>query len=715
MSSPSSDRLVAGSWILEQLSLQLPDVEMAAARRAWHEAEAAWPGEERQLWWRWLTEAARSIGLKSQTVDCTSAEVVDLVRNGTQVIMSSPTEDGVWLGLSMGRSKRIGAMETRPNGHTSWISLRQLKRKLQEFEQDGRIRCVVIRNDLDTGMHEAVGMSPLSRLQALLSPEWSDIWIVIVFAFVVGLLTLATPIAVESLVNTVAFGRFMQPVVVLSLILLTFLAFSAAIRALQTYVAEIVQRRLFARVSGDLAYRLPRTRTAAVDSIYLPELTNRFFEIVTLQKICAQLLLDGVGLVLSAIIGMAVLAFYHPWLLGFDIVMMAIIAFIIFVLGRGAVASAIKESKNKYNMAAWLEDISRCPTTFRTSGGTDLALERADRLVHEYLEARGKHFRILMRQVIFALGLQAVASTVLLGLGGWLVIRGELSLGQLVAAELIVTVIVGAFAKLGKHLESFYDLMASVDKLGALFDLKTEHRDGILELNATGPAHVVLESVAYRIQAGRSLKAPVSLDIPPRTSMAILGGAGSGKSTLLDLMYGLRSPQAGRLTIDGFNPQDLRSDVLRRQVACVHGAEIFHGSLEENVHLHRSTVTSADVRHALEDVGLYDDVLQLSHGFDTKLLGNGVPLSGTQQELLCIARAIAGRPQLLLLDGILDGLPDDALERVISSLLSKDRNWTLVIATGRKSIADRCDQQLHLNGPTTAKQTATKNGDEVPE
>ncbi len=702
-----------GSWILEQLSLQLPDVEMAAARRAWHEAVLAWPGNEREFWWRWLTEAAQSIGLKTRTIDCTIPDVLDLVRNGAQVITYSQQEDGVWLGLREVKGKRIGVMETHSEGETASLSLRQLKRRLREFEKDGRVRCVIIRNDVDAGMKEAVGMSPFNRLQALLRPEWSDIWIVIVFAFVVGLLTLATPIAVEALVNTVAFGRFIQPVVVLALILLTFLAFSGAIRALQTYVAELVQRRLFARVAGDLAYRLPRTKTEAIDGIYLPELANRFFDIVTVQKVSAQLLLDGVGLVLSALIGMAVLAFYHPWLLGFDIVMMSSIAFIIFVLGRGAIASAIKESKNKYYMASWLEDISRCPTAFRTSGGSDLALERADRLVHEYLEARDKHFGILMRQVIFALGLQAVASTVLLGLGGWLVIDGQLSLGQLVAAELIVTVIVSAFAKLGKHLESFYDLLASVDKLGALFDLPTEQHDGILEINATGPARVTFEAVAYRSSLGRRLNDPVTLSIKPGVSVAVCGNSGCGKSTLLDLMYGLRSPNAGRLTIDGFNPQDLRSDVLRQQVALVRSSEVFHGTLEENVHLHRSTVTSADVRQALEEAGLYDEVLGLPNGFDTKLNGNGVPLSRSQRDLLCLARAVAGKPRLLLIDGILDGLPDESLERTLSSLLNKKRGWTLVIATGKKAIAEQCEQILELRSKLPATNARNEDGNEV--
>lgn len=697
MNTTVADSIVAGSWILEQLTLQMSDVEMAAGRRAWHEAESAWPGEERRLWWKWLSEAAQSIGLQTKTVDCTINEAVQLIRNGAQIVTNREDENGCWLSARMVGRRRVEMLQTSNVGEKTTVSLGKIKRALKPFFQDGRIRCVVIRNDLKSGVETAQGMKPVARLQALLKPEWSDIWIIMVFAFVVGLLMLATPIAVETLVNTVAFGRFLQPVFVLAVILLTFLAFSAAMRALQTYVAELVQRRLFARVAGDLAFRLPRATTESTDGVYLPELANRFFDIVTVQKVAAQLLLDGLGLILSAIIGMAVLAFYHPWLLGLDLVMMAAIAFIIFVLGRGAVDSAIKESKNKYYMASWLEDISRCPTAFRTSGGCDLALERTDRLVHEYLEARQKHFRILMRQIIFALGLQAVASTALLGIGGWLVIDGQLTLGQLVAAELIVTVIVGAFAKLGKHMESFYDLLAAVDKLGVLFDLKTERHDGIMEMNARGPALLKLDAVDHKKQPNRSrVHKPISFTVKPGHSAAILGSSGSGKSTILDLIYGLRFPTAGHITIDGFDPEDVRSDVLRRQMALVRRAEIFHGTLEENIHLHRATVTSADVRHALEQVGMYEQVLRLPDGFDTRLNGDGAPLSGTQRDLLCLARAISGQPRLLLIDGLLDALSDDELETTLSGLLEEGHPWSVVITTGRRSIAERCQQIIEV-------------------
>ena len=319
-----------------------------------------------------------------------------------------------------------------------------------------------------------------------------------VFALLVGVLALAMPVAVEALVNTVAFGRYLQPVVVLAILLFTFLAFAAAMRALITFIVEILQRRLFVRVVEDLAYRLPRVQQQSFDHVHGPELVNRFFDVVTVQKTIAALLLDGIAIVLQTVIGMAVLAFYHPFLIGFDVVLLLLIAFIIFVLGRGAVRTAVQESKAKYAVGAWLEELARHHTAFKLHAGTQFALDRADQLAVNWLEYRRDHFRIVMRQILFALGLQALAATALLGLGGWLVILGELTLGQLVAAELIVMMIVGSFAKLGKYIESFYDLLASVDKLGYLFDLPTESHDKLFHLRDGAPAAVNVQDVTYK-------------------------------------------------------------------------------------------------------------------------------------------------------------------------------------------------------------------------
>ena len=686
--------------IMERAIPSRVDRSRGAIRRAVSEVLRAFPGEPADLWWRWILESAASLGLRGKAVDCDPQQMIQLAEDGARIVLQDPRKTGEWIAVvGIHRNKLVVAdsereeIRVRRSACQNWFS---------RSEQD-TLRCVVLEEvrSNEPAVEEAK-REPLERLRMLLRAERSDIGVVLVFAFVVGLLALATPIAVEALVNNVAFGRFMQPVVVLSLVLLTFLAFKAAMRGLQTYVVEIIQRRLFARVAADLSYRLPRSRVSSLDGRHAPELVNRFFDVVTVQKVSAQLLLDGVSLVLNVVIGMVVLAFYHPWLLGFDVVLLACIAFIIIALGRGAVNSAVTESKKKYKMAAWLQDVARCPTVFRHDGGSDLAMERADHLIHGYLSSRRAHFRILMRQILFALGLQAIASTVLLGLGGYLVISRQLTLGQLVAAELIVTVIVGAFAKLGKHLESFYDLLAAVDKLGQLFDLPVERTDGII-LQSGRPVRLEMDGLGYAYEGrDRSLNA-VTARLGRGESMAVMGGSGSGKSTLLDVIHGLRSPASGQVTLEGYEPQDLRPDTLRRSVALVRDTSNFDGSIAENIHLHRPEVTSQDVRDALDSIGLLDELLRFDDGFDTHLTSDGKPLSENQKRRLSIARAIAGNPGLIMIDGLLDALPDDELERALSFLLGDERPWTIVIATGREQIARRCEHIIRLSGPLAGR------------
>ncbi len=691
--------------ILEHFTCDDPVHERNASKRIFAEVTRVWPGEAHRLWWKWFAEASSSLGLRTKTLDCATDEAFSLARDHAQIVCyredDETAPDGEWLAVMATTRKRFQVLLAGEHDVTIAMTDRKLRETLNRFAIDGSVRCVVmlpnesaVSSDTTSGGHR---LTPLQRLWRLLQPEASDIWIVVVFAFVVSLLMLATPMAVEALVNTVAFGRFVQPIIILAVMLLTFLGFQGAVRALQTYVVEIVQRRLFARVAGDLAFRLPRTEAEALDGEYLPEVVNRFFDIVTVQKVAAQLLLDGLGLVLGTFIGMAVLGFYHPWLLGFDLFLLSAIAVIIFVLGRGAVASAVKESKHKYYMAQWLQDIARCPAAFRNDGGADFALERADRLIHEYLSARRMHFRIVMRQVLFAVGLQAVASTVLLGLGGWLVISGELTLGQLVAAELIVTVIVGSFAKFGKHMESFYDLLASIDKLGALFDIQTERQDGMLAIDRSIPAKVELNAVCYSWPDQPLVINDISAEIEPGESVAVLGSAGTGKSTLLDLIGGLRGPTAGHLTIDGFDPRDLRPDVLRSRIAVARGHEVFHSTVEENVHLHREGVTATDVRDVLGALGLLDPVLRWKDGCDTMLTSDGSPLSESQRRMLGIARAAISRPGLLLIDSVLDALGERDLDRCLDYLLAADRPWTLIVATSREDIATRVGGTISMS------------------
>jgi len=694
--------LVSASWIFEQIALRDGlQVDRSRIRRSVDEAAETYFSIQEGGWWRWIIETAHSLGRNCRVIDGELHELIQLARNGVIVILRS--EDGqTWHSLMPGKGRRLTFGSPRGNLPVQVVSAKRIARLLQLQGFEGALRCVVVESSLtasDAILFHAAEKKPLDRLLALLRAESSDLWVVVVFALVSGLLSMTTPLAVEALVNTVAFGRFLQPVVVLSIMLLAFLIFQAALKALQTFVVEIIQRRLFARVAADLSFRLPRTRMEALDDHYAPELVNRFFDIVTVQKISSQLLLDGLTVILSAAVGMAVLAFYHPYLLAFDVVLILMILFTMFVLGRGALKTSIKESKAKYAMAAWLEDLARCRTTFRYDGASEFALERSDHLIFDYLTARKKHFRVLIRQVIFLLLVQALASTALLGIGGWLVISGQLSLGQLVAAELIVAVVVGSFAKLGKHMESFYDLMASIDKLGSLLDLPIERTDGLLVSRAaTGPSSksIVVTDVCYGLSDGREVLHNVSLEIGLGNHVAICGESGKGKSLLLDMLFGLREPTSGTISINGIDPRDIRPDVLRRRVALARDVEVFDGTIAENVHLERPDISIGDVRIAMEAVGLMPVLQRLSDGLETHMTSSGAPLTTSQLRRLMVARAITGNPEIVLIDELLDTLPDKEAEKILKQILEDNHPWTLILVTNRDGLKSMIGNVIEL-------------------
>ena len=634
------------------------------AGRVVSETEQAVGGDDAELWRERLVEVGESINLRIRMLDFTLRDAIACVRQGVPVAWcanssdsdgNSPIDSGVdWVVLSKWRGRRILMSHPGSDATERWVTANQLRRELESRSEAtsagwviGQAALACQANGRMPSRKSGQALPPLKRLWGLMQPEKRDIWVVFIFALIVGVLALATPIAVEALVNTVAFGQYLQPVVILALLLFTFLAFAAGMRALITYVVEIIQRRLFVRVVEDLAYRLPRVQQEQFDRTHGPEAVNRFFDIATVQKTASALMLDGISIVLQTVIGMAVLAFYHPFLLGFDIVLLALICLIVFGLGRNAVKTAIQESKSKYAIAAWLEEVARHPTAFKLHAGNQLALDRADDLALKWLDNRRRHFRVVIRQILFALGLQAFAATVLLGLGGWLVISGELTLGQLVAAELIVMMIVGSFAKLGKHMESFYDLLASVDKLGQLFDLEVEDHDKLFHLREGHPASVNVRDVSYTYPTGSGVE-DCSMDLQAGSAIALTGAPGTGKSSLIDLICGLRAPDTGHIELDGIDLRELRPDSLREHLAVSRGVEIFRGTIDENVHLNRSNVRANDVRDALDTVGLLDDILKLPNGLNAELQTNGAPLTHSQAIRLMLARAIVGRPAIVV-------------------------------------------------------------------
>lgn len=549
----------------------------------------------------------------------------------------------------------------------------------------------------DEGGHVYHGVSPWERVKSLIRVERHDVWVAVIYSVVIALLSLVIPIATQTLVNTVAFGNLLQPLVILSLVVLAGLGLSTVFTALRTYVVELIQRRIFVRVAAKVIHRLVRVRGEAFQEQHGPELVNRFLDVVTLQKNCATLIVDGLSIFMSTVIAMILLGVYHPWLLVFDILLLAFILLILFPLSSGAVETAIKESKAKYAIVAWFEEVAKNQITFKNPRGMAYALERTDDLTQTWLAYRVNHFRILMRQIVSFLTLQAIASAALLGIGGWLVIQRQLTLGQLVAAELVVTAVISGISKFGKQLELFYDLQASLDKLGYLIDLPLEPAGGEVMRQPDSPAGLELKQVAFSYGSRQGVLSEINWFVEPGSRICLTGNSGGGKTTLLNILYGLNEPEHGVVEIDGLDMRAIRRDALRSGISLVREPEIFSASVYDNATLGCQDVSLAEVQAALASVGLLEEIQALPDGLNTMLAPEGYPLSAGQAIRLRFARAILNRPRLLIADESLDTVRD-ARERdvLLDTLFSREAPWTLIVASAEDDVMRQCDRVYEI-------------------
>lgn len=668
-------------------------VDRAAARRTLEQAQLASGQLDRDAWLAYVRATAPSVGLTVSPVTFSLERLSS--PEGRRVLPL------VGLAVHDGESRVVTILEAGPRriradigGAVKWLDLQALSTALGAPSTTSPLVWLVGR-PLSPLAHDAHSHhdhpTPFQRVRSLLRLERDDVALAVLYAAAVGVVSLILPVSVQALVNNVAFGGLLQPIVVLSLVVFVGLALAGALTFAQAWVVERIQRRVFARVVVDLSHRLPRVRGETLESAHAPELVNRFFDVLSVQKSLATLLVDGLAVLLATCVGMVILAFYHPVLLALDVVLVLGLTIVILGATRRATATAIDESKAKYAVAAWLEEMVRHPMTFKTAGGATFAASRAEDLLFRYLGARNAHFQIVVRKLAGALGLQAFASAALLGLGGALVIDGKLTLGQLVAAEIIVTSVVGRFAKFGKLLETTYDLLAAVDKLGHLVDLPLENARGTTLHRRSAGASIDIAGLSYAYSEGPRVLAGAELHVMPGRRIALVGKNASGKSTLLDVLYSLRAPSEGRVLIDDADLRMLHPESWREHVALVRDLEVFQGTIRENIRMGRPDVKDEDIRSALASVDLWEAVLALPNGLDTELQPFAPELSRGQGLRLVLARAIAGKPRLLLLDETLDQLDDPTRRKVTKRLFDRSAPWTVLAATRDREVMRAAD------------------------
>ncbi len=506
------------------------------------------------------------------------------------------------------------------------------------------------------------------RIWQHLAADRQDVYAVLMYSIAVGMLNLAIPVAAQTMVNTVAFGTLLQPILVLALLLLFALGIQAVLAAVETYTVEVLQRRIFLRVVSTLAHRLPRMRLECWDKEDGAEAMNRAFDIFTIQKSVASLLVGALDIGLTLALGLLVLAFYHPYLLVLDLVLIAVVVMIFLPLGRHGIETAVSESRAKYRIVHWFESVASSHRDFRSLEGPAHVHEQTDALAGNYLHARAQHFRIVLRQTIALLATQALTGAVVLGVGGFLVLGRQLTLGQLVAAELIVSAVVAALSKAGKYIETYYDLLAAIDKVEHITELPLERSTGD-NFSASEPIAVAAEDITL---ARHQALTPVSLQLAKGARVGVTGD-GRYRHALLDVLSGQTPPRTGVIRFDGQHEVDLHLPSLRRTIALVRAGALSPGTLADNLRFGASSTERVATR------SLMDQLLPQALVADLDDEIHELELSQDEQMLMLLMRAMLKKPRLLVVDGVLDLLPQTTRARVMPLLCAVDAPWSLVV------------------------------------
>ncbi len=284
-------------------------------------------------------------------------------------------------------------------------------------------------------------LTPVQRLFRLLGNEKKDIGYIYLYAIVIGLISLSLPLGIQAIINLISGGMLFSSVYLLLFVVIGGVLVSGIMQIVQITLVETLQQRIFAKAAFEFTYRIPRVKTESLLGYYPPELMNRFFDVLTVQKALPKILIDITGALLQIILGIMLLSFYHPFFIAFGIVTLFIITLIVYANGPKGLQTSLVESKYKYKVAQWLEDIARSLTTFKLSGAANLPMEKMDGLVNNYLVYRKKHFKILKVFFWNAVGFKTLVIGGLLILGTFLVVDRQISLGQFVATEIIIVLL----------------------------------------------------------------------------------------------------------------------------------------------------------------------------------------------------------------------------------------------------------------------------------
>lgn len=550
-------------------------------------------------------------------------------------------------------------------------------------------------------------MTPLKRYIRLLNLDKKDITQLFFYAIFAGLISLSLPLGIQAIINFIQSGRVSVSWIVLILLVVIGVAFVGILSLMQLRITENLQQKLFIRSSFEFAYRLPKIKFEEIYNTYPPELANRFFDTLTIQKGTSKLLLDFSGALLQITFGILLLSLYHPFFIVFGI-LLAFLLYVIFKFSfNSGLETSLKESKFKYKVVAWLQEMARNNFSFRKQTNFSFALQKNDSIVNDYLTYREKHFNIIKRQFTQLIVFKIIITASLLLIGGFLVLNQQMNIGQFVAAEIVILTVINSVEKIILGLETFYDVLTSVEKIGQITDLNLEEVSEIDSNSCYTNIELQTENVKFKFPDSKiSVLEDITLKINQGEKIVLSGENGSGKSTLIRLLSGLIQPTSGSFYIndDTFRKIDLNQ--FRSQIGTIIQDETpFEGTILENITFGNKNITSEELKWALDAVQLTAFIKTLPKGLDTKIFPEGKQLSSSNAQRILLARSIINKPKILFYEDPTEKMDDKVAKEIIDFLMAKEHNWTVIVSSRNEYWKTKCTREIILQNGLISKDT----------
>ena len=535
------------------------------------------------------------------------------------------------------------------------------------------------------------------RFYGLLKLERKDILQVFYYALFAGVLSLSLPLGVQSIINLIQGAQISSSWIILVALVTLGVVFAGILQVMQMRIIETLQQRIFTRASFELSYRFPKINMRELRNHYPPELANRFFDTLSIQKGLSKILIDVPTALIQIFFALSLLSFYHPFFILFGIALLSLMYFVFKITVRRGLETSLVESKQKYKVAHWIQEIARSVVSFKLSGNTNLALNKNDELVSDYLDAREDHFRVIKLQYIKMIAFKVIVTSGLLIIGGVLVLNQQMNIGQFVASEIIILLVIASVEKLIVSLETLYDILTSTEKLGEVVDMEIEPQEGKTP-DFSEAMHLELNEVGYQVKdRDLPILTDIQISIPQKEVVLIKGASGSGKSSLLRLLAGVNLPTQGSVFVNQDNLKAIQLTHYRLHLGMSLADEApFEGTLRENLTFGNTTVSATQIREITSIVGLNAFIKSQPLGLDTIIYPEGKRLSSTDTKKILLARAILKQPQVLLLEDPLDDLTPQETKQIIDYLCLPEHPWSIVVVSNNPYWEEKCHQTLTL-------------------